>query len=321
MTPALDPEEFSRPFDPRPSGGPTATAMDERSPPPSPPGVDLSQRLPPEVNYGHILTIVHGVRVDAATALMLGSTVDSGLAAMLRTGTSGQILAAIDAEIDQVTSLRLVSDRIKQEALRFLTYWKHSVYVAVLGEPALAQQGRAFRFTVVPTGFDAAGPLYLWPDQRIQVWSLPGGTGGPPVLLDERLVGTREEYTANWVRAVQELLAQHCQIEPLLRRRYLATARSFRHRPGWPVVTQTLIPRLYDYLRPSYPTRRYTKGRHAAGPAAYPRRLMEDMAELLRLERPDLCDGLTWRHVQAAVQRYLRHADPHRPLGVAMFRG
>jgi hypothetical protein len=294
--------------------------MDERSPPPATPVVEITARLPPAIQYGHILTIVQAVPVDPTTALILGSPEDSGLAALLRTGTYAQILGALDAEIRQIRALRLMSDRIKRDALRFLAFWKRSVYVALLGEPALAHQGRAFRFALLPTGRDTEGPLYLWPDERIQVWGLPGGTGAAPVLLEERRVGTRENYTVQWLRAVEALLARHCQLEPLVRRRYLAAWRSFRDRPGWPVVTQTLIPRLYDYLRPYYPTRRYTTGRRAPGPAAYPRRLMEDLAELLRLERPELCDGLTGRHVQAAVQRYLQHADPHRPLGVAMFQ-
>ena len=294
--------------------------MDERAPSPVTPVVEITERLPPAIHYGHILMIVHGVPIDPTTALILSSPADSGLAALLRTGTYAQILGALDAEIGQITSLRLMSDRIKQEALRFLAFWKRSVYVALLGEPALAHQGRAFRCSLVPTGRDAEGLLYRWPDERIQVWGLPGGPGATPVLLEERLVGTREDYTVHWLRAVEALLARHCQLEPLVRRRYLAAWRSFRDRPGWPVVTQTLIPRLYDYLRPYYPTRRYTTGRRAPGPAAYPRRLMEDLAELLRLERPELCDGLTGRHVQAAVQRYLQHADPHRPLGVALFR-
>ncbi len=76
--------------------------MDERPPPQSTPIVEIHDRLPREVNYGHILAIVQGVQIDPMAGLLLGSHDDSGLAALLRTGTYAQILRALDAEIGQI---------------------------------------------------------------------------------------------------------------------------------------------------------------------------------------------------------------------------
>jgi len=48
--------------------------------------------------------------------------------------------------------------------------------------------------------------------------------------------------------------------------------RSHREAAGWPVLTQQVIPRLYDYLRPYYPVRSYHDHRQMRRVATTPRR-------------------------------------------------
>src|SRR5205085_974308 len=90
---------------------------------------------------------------------------------------------------------------------------------------------------------------------------------------------------------------------------------------GYPIVTKYLIPSLYDYLKPNYQAAHtYRHADMSRGPGAYPRRLMRDIAMILKAERPDLCATLKWSHVVAAISRYLQTAPPDRPTGSEMFR-
>jgi hypothetical protein len=79
---------------------------------------------------------------------------------------------------------------------------------------------------------------------------------------------------------------------------------------GFWVVTGYLVPAPYDYLRPFYPVKRYrmTPKGHRSGPGAYPQQLMRDIADILRLERPNLCSALASRigTVSCLLQRLQR---------------
>jgi hypothetical protein len=96
--------------------------------------------------------------------------------------------------------------------------------------------------------------------------------------------------------------------------------RSRREPAGWPVLTQRVIPRLYDYLRPYYDVRQYRDRRQSRASGHYPAALRRDMTDLIGDFCPHLCEGLTIERVTAAIQRHVRRADPDRPMGIDMFR-
>jgi hypothetical protein len=105
---------------------------------------------------------------------------------------------------------------------------------------------------------------------------------------------------------------------PLFRLRVGHEWRTKRRRSPWRVVTQRVIPQLYDYLRPFYTVRRYTAGLKAVSPGKYPKALLRGIRDLLVAERPDLAVDLTEERVMAAVQRHLQPAASDRPLDRAM---
>jgi len=86
------------------------------------------------------------------------------------------------------------------------------------------------------------------------------------------------------------------------------------------VLTQQVIPRLYDYLRPYYPVRSYHDHRQMRPSGHYPAALRRDMTELIALFCPHLSDGLAVERVTAAIQRHVRRADPNRPMGIDIFK-
>jgi hypothetical protein len=96
--------------------------------------------------------------------------------------------------------------------------------------------------------------------------------------------------------------------------------RSRRATMGWPVLTQHVIPRLYDYLRPYYAVRSYRDRRQSRASGHYPAALRRDMTDLIAYLCPHLSEGLTIERVTAAIQRHVRRADPNRPMGIDMFR-
>jgi hypothetical protein len=95
--------------------------------------------------------------------------------------------------------------------------------------------------------------------------------------------------------------------------------RTEREPAGWPVLTQHAIPHLYDYMLRYYPVRRYTHDRRGPSAGHFPAALRRDIVDLIKLQCPHLADGLTPNRVTAIIRRYLRHADPKRPMGFAKF--
>jgi hypothetical protein len=95
--------------------------------------------------------------------------------------------------------------------------------------------------------------------------------------------------------------------------------RSERAPEGWPMLTQKVIPALYDYLRPFYSARGYRKEHLYPTSGDYSTQLLQDITDILRLEIPHIAALLTVERVQGAVQRYLEKASPNRRMGVDLF--
>ncbi len=275
------------------------------------------------LEYTFVKMIVMDAPLDPLTTLLVHPAAESDpMAALFRKKTYGRILARIDVEEQEIRSLSLVDENTKAQILRKLAFLRQQVYQSLVGEPELLKQGRGFMFTFVPTGFDDGRPLYINPDVRVQVWASATHEGEQPTLLGEEIIRPGEAYASEFSQAVHHLLQAHCDLRKLMRLRFRSAWWTKRPSPtAFPVVTKYLIPRLYDYLRPYYETRSYTVSLSRRGPGAFPRQLMKDIADVLRLERPDLCQTLTWAGVQAAVSRYLDEPTtrPDRPMGYEMF--
>src|SRR5262249_30557085 len=96
--------------------------------------------------------------------------------------------------------------------------------------------------------------------------------------------------------------------------------RSEREPAGWPILTQRVIPTLYDYLRPYYPARPYRHHRQSRSDGHFPAALRRDITDLIKLECPHLAEALTMERVTAIIQRYLRRAPHDRRMGIDLFK-
>jgi len=84
---------------------------------------------------------------------------------------------------------------------------------------------------------------------------------------------------------------------------------SRRSDQGWPVYAR-MIPRLYDLLAPKYPSRGHYSAQidldgMVKGQARYPKELLGDMLEILRMHHPHVFGKTTTSQVKAAVMRHL----------------
>jgi hypothetical protein len=137
---------------------------------------------------------------------------------------------------------------------------------------------------------------------------------GPPPWGDARVAWFDPDQIDETYRALfREYFPEVLRLKP---GRYWRTNRG--DPVGWPLLTQYVVPRLYDYLRPYYPVRGYRRrGRSLEG--HYPLQLRRDICDLVRLELPHLARGLTVARVTAAIQRHVATAPKDRPMGRAMF--
>ncbi len=262
----------------------------------------------PKFDYSFVKQIIFSSPLQPLAVLLLHPEVASAPLPRVFRASYGMIFETIkDRETQIPVALDLFDEGITREALAALLWLKSFVYDRLIEEPEIARQGRNFIRRLVPSGGDRLGGLSSFNvSLQLELWSRPRQKGRRAKLLGKEIV-LSEHYAEDFCRAVQTLLDQHCEIEPLLRLRVHGRWWTKRAPAGWPIVTRWLIPLLYDYLCPFYAVKRY------------PRRLLEDIVAILRIECPLLCKLLTPRQVQAAVQYYLKTADPKRPTGEAIF--
>jgi hypothetical protein len=107
-------------------------------------------------------------------------------------------------------------------------------------------------------------------------------------------------------RIILELVRKH--FPRLLRVRVSARWRSKYSPEGWRLITQHVVPQLYEYLKPFYPVRRHRRAGRS-GPARYSAQMRRDITDIVRFELPHLAQKLTLARVTAAIQRHV--ARPH----------
>jgi hypothetical protein len=80
------------------------------------------------------------------------------------------------------------------------------------------------------------------------------------------------------------------------------------------MYTQVIIPQLYEFLAPRYSSRaHHSEKRDTAAvqrKALFPKELLEDMLDILRMEYPHIFGQTTLNQLKATIQRHLaRKAD------------
>jgi hypothetical protein len=153
--------------------------------------------------------------------------------------------------------------------------------------------------------------------QHVRITVESTGSAGPTVLEERFVASTPAAWNASIPfidseecdRIMLDLVAKH--FPRLLNVRVSARWRSKYSPEGWRLITQHIVPRLYDYLRPFYPVRRHRRAGRS-GPGQYSAQLRRDITDIVRFELPHLAKKLTVARVTAAIQRYI--APPH-PIG------
>jgi len=296
--------------------------------PPYPGEPAILQRLPREVEYTFLKVILDEVPDPLMTTLWMDDQAGDDISQRFHSKTYGaadRTLRRAEADLSRLRIGEQTDGRNKLQALR------HAWVQQALGE----------------TGGLPLKPGVKWIETswtdpaRLGVPLTPTGLDGPGLVIEVRQVARRGSLLRErWVlpatlmpwrpggvpwidpHFVDHLytLLIRTHFRSILSRPVGHRWRSHREPAGWPVLTQHVIPRLYDYLRPYYQVRRYRQHRQSQSGGHYPAALRRDMTDLIALFCPHLCEGLTLERVTAAIQRHVRRADPRRPMGIDMFR-
>lgn len=296
--------------------------------PPYPGEPAVLQRLPREVEFTFIKMILEEVPDALTTALW----VDNRAADDLSKRFQGKTYGATDRALRRAEAAQAEPPTREQpDERRRVQVLRHAWVVQALGETGrlLLKPGVKWMETT-------------WTDPaRLGVPSTPTGVEGPALVIEVRQLTRRGPVTRErWVLPATLMPWRPGgvpwvdpdvvdQIYALLIRTHFRSVlsrpvghrwRSRRAPAGWPVLTQHVIPRLHDYLRPYYEVRRYRDQRQSRASGQYPAALRRDMTDLIAYFCRHLAEGLTIERVTAAIQRHVRRADPNRPRGIDMFR-
>lgn len=156
----------------------------------------------------------------------------------------------------------------------------------------------------VPTGQDDSGSVYIFPGQCITAFNQETKET-KEVLIPAEESNDPARYGDAYRKAFKSL-----GIWDLLWKGSAGRGLTSMRKPqGWPVFTQIVIPRLYEYLIHYYKEQGHFSDRvDAPGrsrPALFPRALFQDMLELLRMEHPHVFAQTTVPHLKGVIQKYL----------------
>jgi hypothetical protein len=131
------------------------------------------------------------------------------------------------------------------------------------------------------------------------------------VLIPSEEANDPSKWASAWRRVFEKLGIWELVYRGSVHRHVLSS----RHPQAWPIFTQTIIPRLYEYLIPQYKKPGYySQGRdkYMAGPAQFPKELLEDMLLILRFEYPEFFADANVSQLKAIAHRGAAiHHVPH----------
>jgi len=295
--------------------------------PPYPNEPAVLQRLPREVEYTFIKMILADVPGPSMTASWTDREPGDEISKRFRNKTYGAVDRALRKAEGVLRKLAPDEQAAERAQVRSL---RHAWAQQVLGETGALVSGAMRIVTTLtdperlgisptPTGLDGPGlVIEVWLTVRkrlylVERWALPA-----------MLMPWRPETGVPWVDP--ELVSQiyavliRTYFRAILRKRVGQRWRTEREPAGWPILTQRVIPALYDYLRPYYPARPYRHHRQSRSDSHFPAALRQDITDLIKFECPHLAEALTTERVTASIQRYLRRAPRDRRMGIALFK-
>ncbi len=156
----------------------------------------------------------------------------------------------------------------------------------------------------VPTGQDDSGPVYTFSGQRITAFNqetkdtrevlIPGEERNDPARCGDAYRKAFENL------GIWDLVWKGPAGDGLM---------SARNPQGWPIFTQTVIPRLYEYMIPHYPQPGHHSNRIDSAEvrrlARFPGELLQDMLDVLRMEHPHFFGKTTVPQLKAVIQNHL----------------
>jgi hypothetical protein len=159
-------------------------------------------------------------------------------------------------------------------------------------------------FSFVPTGQDDCGSVYIFPGQRIVALNVKTKETREALIPGEEFNDPARCGDA-YRRAFKTL-----GIWSLLMKGPPGQGVISARRPqGWPVFTQIVIPRLYEYLIPYYQEPGHYSERIDSAEvrrhARFPGELLRDMLDILQMEHPHFFSQTTLPQLKAAIQKYL----------------
>ncbi len=216
-----------------------------------------------------------------------------------------QVLGQIERWKEFLKVDLLLSGRERADIIRSINQIQFSTCRALIEANSPRIGHWDMRYEWIPSGKDeTGGPLYIWPALRITAQHQETGETRCALIPQERLDDSR--LTDNWVQKAFEELGLWEQLEKGSLRRYLVSSRKPQ---GWPMYTQTVIPQLYEFLVPNYSIRgHHSEKRDITDQmrnALFPKELLEDMLDILRMEHPHAFDKTTINQLKAGIQRHL----------------
>jgi len=282
-------------------------------------------RLPPGVEYTHVKMILWSLPAPMDVLAWVASDPNEPIWSLFRGKTFRALDRALQQRERQFVAAGPAVDTKARAHIEMLRHYfaQHFLFAIQDWDPHRQTRWLSIRLVTPPPGTEHVPGL----EHRgwvLEVWA-PGRP--QPQLLDRVVMPpSLPPWGDPRVNYYDPVLADHLTAEVLrhhfpevMRRRIGRGWRSEREPVGWPMVTQRTVPTLYDYLRPFYSVRPYRQDLRSLTGGDYPTQLLQDITDILRFELPYLAADLTVERVQAAIQRYLRHAPRKRPMGPDLF--
>jgi hypothetical protein len=226
----------------------------------------------------------------------------------------GHTIKKVLAQLDQWKTLLKndfilsLSKDLKDQVERSVICTESIVWVALL--EAIPQVGPwDLHIVPLPSGNDQNGqPIYI--HARLEIRAVHHETKETRrAQIPGGLVSHLSSQGDDFRRAFETLGLWHL----LQKGDSIRRSISKRSPQGWPICTRLIIPQLYEFMLPHYPASSHLWLRHRVRPqsarskplAQFPKELLTDMLEILRLEDPHLFGKTTPHQLKSAVQRHL----------------
>jgi|HubBroStandDraft_1064217.scaffolds.fasta_scaffold02904_6 hypothetical protein len=153
----------------------------------------------------------------------------------------------------------------------------------------------------LPTSFQDGKPSYIYPD--IELVAIHEATKEKRIAVIRGAKAAGASSTDAWRSGFETLGLLDLVLKQRPRRRFVSREQ---HRV-WPVYTQFVIPRLYEFMLPYYRSRGHVwseKGGEQTHLAYYPKELLEDMLEILQQQHPHAFGSKIALQIKSMIQRH-----------------